>query len=74
MTSQEYLQWIQRVSAELAERKYPNDKTLQLVYQMGMAQQALADLCYIDSDNAHKINKMLKRNINGPTRRFQAKQ
>lgn len=73
MTRTEYLEWIQSVTSRLAEQRYPDNKNLQIVYQMGLAQRALADLCYIDSENGHQVNRMFKRNISGPTRPFQAK-
>ena len=63
MTRDEYLQWIQRVTHELARSKYPNNREQQLLFQLGLTQRALADLCYIDSDNTNKVNRMLKRNI-----------
>jgi len=63
MTRDEYLDWIQRVSTQLAVAKYPDNPRLQSIYQLGLVQRALADLCYIDTDNAHQVNRMLKRTM-----------
>lgn len=72
MTRDEYLEWVRSVTYQLAHNKYPDNKNLQLVHQLGMLQRALADLCYIDSDNGNRVNKMFKRNINGPSRPFKS--
>ena len=63
MTRDEYLDWIRTVSTQLAVNKYPDNPKLQAIYQLGLLQRAIADLCYIDSDNAHLVNRMLKRNM-----------
>jgi hypothetical protein len=74
MTRAEYLNWIQGITAQLAEERYPNNKQLQIVYAMGLCQRALADLCYIDSDNTSRVNRMYKQNTSKPTRPYRTKQ
>ena len=64
MTRIEYLNWIREHSRTIAANKYPNDIHLQLLFQLGLVQRALADLCYEDSDNSRKVNRMFKRNEN----------
>jgi hypothetical protein len=63
MTRDDYLQWVRTVSNQLASIKYPDNTQQQYQYQLGLVQRALADLCYMDSHNMHKVNAMFTRNI-----------
>ncbi len=73
MTRNDYLEWIQTVVEQLAKNKYPDNPNLQRIHQLGMLSKALADLCYIDTDNGNKINAMFKRNMATPGKPFKSR-
>lgn len=74
MTRDDYLQWVRTVSNQLAVIKYPDNKSQQAQYQLGLLQRALGDLCYMDSNNTHKVNAMFTRNTpNNNTKPFKSK-
>lgn len=73
MTRNDYLEWVQEVVEQLARQKYPDNPNLQRIHQLGMLQRALADLCYMDSENAHKVNRMFKRNMATEGKQFKPK-
>jgi len=74
MTRDDYLQWVRSVSNQLANIKYPDNTKQQYQYQLGLVQRALADLCYMDTNNGNKVNAMFTRNIpNNTTKPFKPK-
>ena len=73
MRREDYLEWVQQVVEQLARKKYPDNPNLQQIHQLGMLTKALADLCYIDSDNMHRVNAMFKRNMDQPGKPFKPK-